>query len=275
MDMDHGLTTAQTLSPQAVAAYRQDGFVKIPRILSQEEAARFHEAATRCIERKREQMGHMYRDAAAFTQLVNVWLHDPEMRRLTLHPNVAAVAQRLAGVPLRLWHDHILCKMPRKSTHTEFHQDQPYWPHANSAQPISAWIALCDVPVERGCMSFIPGTHRLTGLQAQNLNDAQSLFTLRPELRWEPRVTLPLRAGDCTFHHGCCAHMATPNLTDDPRMAHVVIYIDEQTTYRDKGHVVTDPLKLVPGRRIEGDLFPTVDAIVDGAAAVPAGSAPQ
>ena len=107
-------------------------------------------------------------------------------------------------------------------------------------------------------MTFIPGAQTRTDLPAQNLGDSRSLFTICPELEWKPRVTLPLKAGDCTFHHGRCPHMATPNFTDDPRVAHVVIFIDRTTTYRKQGHVVTDPLKLEDGAFLEGDLFPAL-----------------
>lgn len=262
--MNHGspLTTPESLSPETIDAYRENGFVHIPGIISKEEAARYHEAALSASRRLKQ-----LSTRSVFDQTVNVWRDDEAMRGLTLHPNLAGVAQALAGVPLRLWHDQILIKQPRISTPTEFHQDQPYWPHANSPNPISAWIALCDVPVERGCMTFLAGSHRRTDLPAQNLSDAASLFGLCPDLQWVPRVTLPLRAGDCTFHHARCAHMATPNLTDDPRVAHIVIFMDETTTYVPKNHVVTDPLNLTAGAPIAGELFPqAADIIAAGAA---------
>jgi ectoine hydroxylase-related dioxygenase (phytanoyl-CoA dioxygenase family) len=180
------------------------------------------------------------------------------MRQLTLHPHVAAAATRLAGVPLRLWHDQILIKQPGFSKATEFHQDQPYWPHADSPHPISCWIALCDVPVERGCMTFLPGSQRRTDLPAQSLADAGSLFSICPQLQWSERVTVPLQAGDCTFHHGRCAHMATPNLTNDPRVAHAVIFMDKATKFSGRKHVVTEPLHLTEGDLLDGDLFPEV-----------------
>jgi phytanoyl-CoA hydroxylase len=77
-------------------------------------------------------------------------------------------------------------------------------------------------------------------------------------LQWGERVTVPLRKGDCTFHHGRCAHMATPNNTDDPRVAHVIIYLNEGTRYTQRRHVVTDPLHLEEGQLLEGELFPRV-----------------
>jgi phytanoyl-CoA hydroxylase len=57
--------------------------------------------------------------------------------------------------------------------------------------------------------------------------------------------------------------MATPNLTDDPRVAHVIIFMDDVTTYSGKGHVVTDPLGLDPGGLLSGDLFPAVSSFAD------------
>ncbi len=250
-------TTPGTLSAETIASYRNNGFVHIRGILTPEEAAHYQAAALSAAKRLKPLSA-----GSVFDQLVNVWQEDEAMRALTLHPNVAAVAQALAGVPLRLWHDQILIKQPKKSTPTEFHQDQPYWPHANSANPISAWIALCDVPVERGCMTFLPGSHRRTDLPAQNLGDASSLFNLCPDLRWSPRVTVPIRAGDCTFHHARCAHMATPNVTEEPRVAHIVIFMDETTTYTAKHHVVTDPLGLEEGAPIAGALFPAVGELI-------------
>lgn len=243
------------LPADTIQSYRQNGFTVARGLLSRAEAARYREAALRATTRLKA-----YTDAAVLHQFVNVWRDDPVLRELTLLPKLGAWATRLAGVPLRLWHDHLLIKRPHNHAPTEFHQDQPYWPHANSAHPISAWIALCDVPVEKGCMTFIPGSHRRTDLAVQNLVDARSLFTLCPDLEYEPRVTIPLRAGDCTFHHGRCAHMANANQTDDIRVAHVVIFMDATTTYTVKPHPVTDPLGLKAGALLDSELFPSAVA---------------
>ena len=252
---------AHDITPQMIRQYRDNGFVRVPGVISGKQAAYYFDAAMRLIEKMRsDQIAHKdgFIEFEIFSQLVNAWRRDDEMRSLTFHPNVGEAAQVLSGGPLRLWHDHILCKMPQNDASTEFHQDQPYWPHDNCPNPISAWIALCDVPVERGCMTFIPKSHLKTDLQVQHLNDPRSLFTICPELEYYPRVTMPLKAGDCTFHHGRCAHMATPNLTDLSRMAHVVIYMAHDTRYREITHILTDPLELTGGAPLDGPLFPTV-----------------
>ena len=251
------MTTAENLSAETIGSYREQGFVSIRGIISPEEAMQFREAALEAQKRINDYSRH----SSIFTQLVNVWREDTTMQQLTLHPNVAAVAQKLAGVPLHLWHDQILIKQPHNNAPTEFHQDQPYWPHAHSTHALSAWIALVDVPVERGCMTFIPGSQTKTELTSQDLSDAHDLMKKCPDLVWMQRVTAPLRAGDCTFHHARTAHMATPNFTDEPRVAHVVIYMDASTTYTGKPHVITDSLGLQVGQSLAGAIFPSTEEI--------------
>ncbi|MGI8870767.1 MAG: phytanoyl-CoA dioxygenase family protein [Mycobacteriales bacterium] len=242
-----------------VQSYRDDGFVRIRGVFDPDEIAHFRTAAQSYLDANRsESLGAgMPARAAIFTQLVNVWRNDPAMAELTLHPRVAGIAEQLTDRPMRIWHDHMLVKEPRSNRATQFHQDRPYWPHDPASGPsLSAWIALVDVPAERGCMSFLPGTQQLTGFRPQNLDDEEDLFRVDPELRWSRRITLPLKAGDLTFHSSYTGHMAMPNTTDEARIAHVNIYMDADTAYVEQPHVVTDPLGLPGGARLDGELFP-------------------
>ena len=62
----------------------------------------------------------------------------------------------------------------------------------------------------------------------------------------------------CIRDSAYLAHSATPNFTDDPRIAHVAIYIDAAATYTGAGHVVTDGVGLTVGEPLEHELFPAV-----------------
>ena len=75
---------------------------------------------------------------------------------------------------------------------------------------------------------------------------------------WYNLAIVALRAGDCTVHHSYLAHMANANTTDVPRVAHIIIYMDADTTYNGNSHVITDPLHLKTGDPLDGDLFPKV-----------------
>jgi len=260
-DGDNPLTTFGTFSGHVDVAV---DVALYPDGLGFEEAASYAEEALRIAKENPGRNDATYR--ATLNQTVNVWRESEVMARLTLDPRVAVAATALAGKPLKLWHDHVLAKDPRNGARTEWHQDQPYWPHGNSTEPISCWLALVDVPETKGCMSFMPGQHHRTDLPMQVLSDPRSLFTKDPELEYAPKVTVPLKAGDCTFHHGRTPHMANANDTDDYRLAHVVIYIDRETTYRParegeghaRSHCVTAPLDLQPGEVLAGELFPEV-----------------
>ncbi len=249
------VTQAEDISSQMVARYQTEGFIHIPNILTPDEVSRYHDAA---VEAARTMANYAAGTPLIFNQTVNVWTQNEIIRELTLNPRIGAIASRLAGVPLRIWHDHTLIKPPVKSAPTEFHQDGPYWPHMNKGNSLSVWIALVDVPVERGCMTFIPGSHLRRDLRPQDLTNSRDLLNLYPELTWFPRVTVPLHAGDCTLHHSYLAHMANANMTDVPRVAHIIIYMDADTTYNGKPHVITDPLNLKAGDPLDGDLFPKV-----------------
>lgn len=240
------------LSDEQVAAYRAQGFLRVPKVLTAEEVEHYRSAAERAAGTMEDIHG-----GAIFTQVVDVWRKDEALRGLTMHQGLAARAAQLSGVPLRLWHDQLLIKPPHNGAATEFHQDQPYWPHTGSRHDLSAWVALVDVPVERGCMTYLPGSHHgYDGLRSQDLSDSMDLFRIAPDLAWAPRTTIPLRAGDVTFHNGMTVHTAAPNRTDEARIAQVVIYVDAEVKFDGSSHPVTDGLDLNVGEPLPGDRFP-------------------
>ncbi|MFD0395290.1 phytanoyl-CoA dioxygenase family protein [Streptomyces nogalater] len=57
-----------------------------------------------------------------------------------------------------------------------------------------------------------------------------------------PRVTVPLRAGDCTFHHARTVHSAGANSTDEPRLSTSAVYMDATAAYRPTGIAFLDDL---------------------------------
>jgi phytanoyl-CoA hydroxylase len=242
------------LPEELITQYRTDGFVRIPGALTPEEVDRYREAARQAFDTE----AGLNPGNPMFKQIVNIWQSDPVLRDLTLHPRLASYASQLAGIELRIWHDQLLIKPPHNKTPTEFHQDAPYWPHADSRHCLSAWVALVDVPVERGCMTFIPGQQDRHDIRAIDLTDSADLFEAAPDLVYEKRVTLPLRAGDLTFHNGYTPHTANANDTDDIRLAHVNIYVDRELTFDGRGHVCTDPLDLEIGDKLPDQQFPPV-----------------
>ena len=237
--------------------YRRNGIIKVEQVISREEAAHYREVTLQLLESAPK--GGPVNYADAFHQYVDVWRDNDILQLLTLHPKVGAIAEQLAGIPMRLWHDHTLAKEPSKAQPTAFHQDQIKWPFVKPRHTLSAWIALQDTPVERGCMSFIVGSHEVEDLPNIGTADQERWKVEKPDLEWWPRLTVPLKAGDCTFHNGMIMHAAGANLTEEWRVAHVVILVDREAVYSGQKHVVTDSLGLEAGQRMPDDRFPPVE----------------
>ena len=120
--MDTGITA------QMQDDYRRNGIVKVEQLISRAQAAHYREATLALLASTPE--GGSARYGHTFHQYVDVWRDDETLRGLTLHPRIGAIAEQLAGIPMRLWHDHTLAKEPAKAAPTAFHQDQMKWPFA-------------------------------------------------------------------------------------------------------------------------------------------------
>lgn len=177
------------------------------------------------------------------------------MRRHALHPRLGKIAAQLAGTTMRIWHGHLLTKMPDDSKPTAWYQALPYWPHSAGDQ-LGIWIPLQDVDEERGCLGVIPGSHRLGVLPAHDFREMTDAFSYLPESMGTP--VRPLSRGDCSVHHCLTLHGANANCSNRPRMAFTIFYMPDGTTYTGKGHGVTDGQGFEVGQPLRGDLFPVV-----------------
>lgn len=244
--------------------YRENGYLPLPDMLTPDELADLRRASEEVLTAER---GGAMKVAATesdyqrvFIQQVNLWRVHAGIRRFSQHPRLAQVARALVGADaIRLWHDHLLVKMPGDNKPTAWHQDLPYWPH-NVNEQLSCWIALQDVDERNGCMGFVPGSHKLGKLEAINLTNAQDIFSMVPGRQPEEfqPVWVPLKAGSVTFHHGLTFHGAGYNHSDKPRLAFVIIYMPEGTLYTGKSHIVTDGQELAVGQPLKGELFPVL-----------------
>lgn len=144
-------------------------------------------------------------------------------------------AKRFAGIArdllkadhIRLWHDQALFKEPGGRI-TDAHQDCSYWPINEPQFTITMWLALTDVPVEKGSMYFYPATNKT------ELKEYVDIFKNphQPEvLKKIDRVFVPLKAGDATFHSGLTFHGAGENKTNEMREAMTIIYLKDGTTF--------------------------------------------
>lgn len=235
----------------------EQGFVHVPGLLTEPEVTRFRTAALDAVQQRSKEDEDF---ATGIVSTTDGWEGNATLRELALHPRIGATAERLAGMPLRVWGGEVLVKHPHQSATTGLHDDLTF-ALLDSRLTFNTWIALVDVPVERGCLTFLPRSHRRDGPERVDLSEQLKepdayLFTHWPQLRWSPRVTVPLRAGDATFHHSRTAHSAGVNTTEAARVSFLLTFTDADATYRPlPGH---DPLDLTPGQALPDERYPRV-----------------
>jgi phytanoyl-CoA hydroxylase len=264
MDPARLLEQDYRLKPEQIDSYRLNGFVVVEDVICGHALQELRDAVERAV--AAESTSHRSGEGKAavyeqiFIQRVNLWQRHPEVSKYVLSPRLGNLAARLAGVPLRVWHDQALFKEPRTGSKTPWHQDAHYWPHVQKDHPITIWIALRDATIINGCMSFIPQSQSIKTLEPVDLADPQDLLDLAPQFRGVKPQVCELKAGSCTFHHGLTFHYAGPNRSDGMREAFAIIYMADGTSYSGKDHVVTDPLRpgLKAGDVLDHPLFPLV-----------------
>ena len=256
-DTDYPVTSAQ------IESYRRDGFVQINDVITGSDLARLRHAVEADVANENI-LAATTRESAygqVLLQTVNLWQRDATVRAWVLSRRLGNLAARLSGHPQRVWHDQALFKKGKTGAKTPWHQDAIYWPHAAREHQLSIWIALRDVTIQNGCMSFIPGSHHIRHAHAIDLVNPQDIFEMAPEMRGIKPVTCPLQAGSATFHHGMNFHFAGPNRTEEEREAFAVIYMPDGTRFDGRSHCVTDPLALQVGDPLDNDTFPLVGAL--------------
>ena len=99
---------------------------------------------------------------------------------------------------------------------TPWHQDQGVIrEEADTSQILTVWVAMSDAPVERGCLSVGPRSHR-GDLRKHCYTSVRRMGILDEQLP-EDRRPVPMKAGDVLFLDKLTVHGALPNVSDDLR----------------------------------------------------------
>jgi hypothetical protein len=229
-----------------VAAYQENGWAHLPSLISPDLAAEMLSAAKRLMgEDGRKFVPRAGIDPtpewslqyhyAAYEQI------DP-FGRVGLSAEVGRAARRLMtrDVSVRYYRDLIVCRQPRGqgagAAPTLPHQDYPSRIFDRSGY-VNFWIALNEVPPERGSLQFLSGSHHEGPLgwddKEKKLEEQLSLTDTYPEIfaRHEWSAPLHLRPGDATCHGMLTVHRAPENATDEQRWSWITMYIPEDTRY--------------------------------------------
>ena len=262
------------VTPTEIENYRRDGWVHLPGLVSAEVVAKMRTHLERRL--GVDGLGMLDAPGAGNARLVDLverrdirFIARDEKQEpfaeLCFASELGPNAQRLIGrpVPTRYFVDAVLAKIPETSGHpnvkTAWHQDFAFLP-CDRAGFCVIWIALHDIPPERGSMRFISGSHRAGPLGRISHENGPDLLDRNPHLLTEFALSEPLHMapGDATCHHSLMVHSAPVNTTDQVRWAYTVSYFPADTCYTGAPSTGTDGLNLRVGDEFDHPLFPIV-----------------
>jgi len=217
------------LTSDQVERFRDDGFIKLPDVLSAETIQAYEpEITSKLIELNTLHLPMEERTTyqKAFLQVTNLWPHSDKIREFVYSRRLAKIAADLLEVPsVRLFADQGLYKEPSGGI-TPWHADQYHWP-LSSDRSITVWIPLQPTPTEMGPLSFAVGSHKRDFGRNLGISD-ESEQVIQQELA-AADFTVEDSAyalGEVSYHLGWTFHRARPNLSDQPRRVMTIIYVD-------------------------------------------------
>ncbi|HEY2674848.1 MAG TPA: phytanoyl-CoA dioxygenase family protein [Rugosimonospora sp.] len=251
------IDSAYELPAGAASRLAEQGYVRLPRVLSPATVAHYEPTITaQVIERNTMHLPMEQRDtySRAFLQVTNLWRHNDLARELVFSPRLARIAATLLGVDgVRLYHDQALYKEPGGGI-TPWHADQYYWPFA-SDRTLTVWLPLQDTPVELGSLEFARASHRFASGRDLPIGD-DSERRLQRELagRGFETDTAGYALGDASYHLGWTFHRAGPNRSTIPRRVMTVIYVDADIEISEptNDHQRDDLATFMPGAAVGG-----------------------
>jgi ectoine hydroxylase-related dioxygenase (phytanoyl-CoA dioxygenase family) len=220
------------ITEEQINFYKENGFILLEKILSGEalEYARgvIESAVLIRKEKDKRTLSEKSQYEQSFLQCGYLCWDFNAVKDFVFGKRFAGIARDLMEVSnVRLWHDQALFKEPHGRV-TDAHQDISYWPINESEKTITMWMALNDVPREKGCLYFYPGSHKTKNKEYVDIfkNPHQ------PEtVKGIEKTFTPIKAGDVTFHSGLTFHGAGENISDEMREGMTVIYLADGNTF--------------------------------------------
>lgn len=214
----------RALSAEQVARYYEDGFLCPVPALSPAEARDCRARLESFEASQGQRLGRLPGQLRAKTHLLFPWLDG-----LVRHPAVLAAVEDLIGPDLLVYHLTMWIKEPGDDAFVSWHQDGTYFGLDPADQHVTAWVALTDSLPETGCVTALPGSHRLGQLPHTSHRSAANLLSNGQQADVDVdaarAVPLVMRAGEFSLHHTHLLHSSAPNRGGDRRIGVGISYI--------------------------------------------------
>ena len=221
------------LSPAQVEFYRNNGYLTVENVLSQEQLA----TAQRIVDDLVEQSRSVTANTEAFALEEGHSAETPRLARINApskrHPffgelyrsdAILDVIEPLLGPDIRHQGEKLNMKTAGGGSAVEWHQDIAFYPYTND-DVLAIGVCLDDHTLENGCMLMIPGSHK--GPVLDHHQDGYFIGAISPsrgETDLTTAVPVEVGAGGITIHHTRMLHASAPNRSGKSRRLLIYTY---------------------------------------------------
>lgn len=228
------------LSPAQIAAFREQGYLVIRKMVAPEDCARMQNVTLDHVQRAVPPLEYEadvgYAGAPASLDSVggrtarrlrDAYHRDDSFRNWARAPQLVGALHQLLEEPVCITlahHNCVMTKHPHFGTATGWHRDIRYWSF-QKPDLISVWLALGDENEDNGGLLFIPGSHRLT-IHPEQMDELDFLRPERPDNQalFAQGKQLTLAAGDVVLFHSGLFHAGGRNNTEQLKTSVVFAY---------------------------------------------------
>jgi ectoine hydroxylase-related dioxygenase (phytanoyl-CoA dioxygenase family) len=242
------------VSDEEAAAYREQGWVSLPGLLSAELAGSLLDHLKGVTGLDYDELPRDHPDAGAVVKrireegLAKIFymsrLHDQTVWNIVTARALGEASARLSGIrPMRMFTDGVIVKLPAWTEEQElkagimsgptiWHQDFGPVPW-DRPFGVQFWLALTEITPDMGSMQHLTGSHREGPLGCQHYAADQNIRDQFPEL-WDKYEVSPahhFHAGDVLAHNPLTVHYAQANQTDRLRWVYTSYRVPANTLY--------------------------------------------
>ena len=217
------------LRQEQIKQYRDDGYVVVKGIFTEEELDRLEKAFDDLIQRRLEKQASLdvtwpgdwrdwYPEQTQILFAEDMQAQSAGFSRLLLHEHFSEAAADLIGPNVQLHHAKMFQKPPGGGAGFPMHQDYPYLPHEKHTV-VAGIIHLSDADEQAGCVRVYPGSHKQGHLPELNTE----AHYLDPKLYpIENGVPCEAQRGDTLGFTYLTVHGSTPNHSPNLRKTIII-----------------------------------------------------
>jgi len=223
------------LTDEQLQAVKQQGFLCVPRITSDEEALAIRASLEGLFGKKAGWSEGAYGELASSMdgdeepnspQILHPANYAPELHKTECFANALRFAKQILGERATLFFDLTILKRAHTGEATPWHQDEAFRDPHFEYRDLTIWVALGDVDENSGCLMFVPESHQAQVLDHQQISgkgESIALKCIAPFDRTRAvKAEIPL--GGCTIHFSRTLHCSTPNTSGIPRIVYIMTF---------------------------------------------------